>query len=619
MVVDQKNGDGLKPTNLAAISVSTSSNVLKSSSIMKTPDAVRPAELDLSTDKQSIKTKPSVKSKSEANVSVNASAVVNYQEMSKDVSPVINPLQTKAVSIKKEQVHPVGQSQLKPQDETSVKPQGHIHLQPQVSTMIKSLPTLGESQIHTQEKSPNETLAMRASLQDALKSQPSDKPLIQAQGSGLMATQSKSQVELSQKKDSHDQLNLKLPSFSQGLPIHGQTHPLSTSQLAEQSAFNIKDKAKPHPEEDESSLRKLLGLAEVPSNDKSHIQLQGHLQNQTASNMNTLHGQRSTVQNSQNKPHIQSHIKSIAQQTGQGKGRGQILSHAHNQTQGQPKTSSFRPNQLESRIQNQMQSLTHPQSQLQGQLQGQFHIAGREDQGHPLSQIQSMSPSPPRVLTHNNSPQRMQAPFSSPTNINKPKATGKTILDLLDEVSPPRNTQTFHSPESRPLSHATAVSSPLSSCSFQNVAQQRISPPRNIKATNSMAVSSSPPLSTPNMHPIRNVSPIRQISNNTGTFSNISPQKRLSSCSLQNIPSKLNQETPPSPRSPRQGYNYMSKVPSSPNLSCQFPMQSARSSPESHQRTSHLNTLASNYMALSSSDKANAQLTATSLLNSIVK
>ena len=631
MAIDQKNGDGPKPTNLTAISVSKSSNVLKSTSIMKTPDAVRPNELDLSTNKQSIKPKPSVESKSEVKVSVNAPVVGNYQAMSKDVSRVMNPLQTQGESIVKEQGHSLGQSQLKLQDELPVKPQSQIQLQPQVSTQIKTqdLSSLGVSQIQTKENNPNETSAMRTPLQDTLKSQPAEKPRILAQSSGLVTTQSKSQVELPEKKDtnSHDKLNLKSPSFSPGLSMHGQTHSLPTSQLADhsllkpQSAFKIKDKVKPRPEEDESSLRKLLGLAEVQTKDSSHIQLQGHLQNQTTSNMNT-HGQRSSVQNSQSNPHIQSHVQPITQQTGQGKGRGQILAHAHNQTQGQLKTSSYRQSQLESnnRIQNQLQALTHPQSQLQGQLQGQFHNAAREDQGHPLSQIQSMSPSPPRILSHNNPPQRIQAPFSSPTNIKKPKATGKTILDLLDEVSPPRNTQAFHSAENRPLSHATAVSSPLSSCSFQNVAQQhRISPPRNIKAPNTMAVSSSPPLSSPNMHSIRNVSPIRQMSNNTGTFSNISPPKRLSSCSLQNIPSKLNQETPQSPRSPRQGYNYLSKVPSSPNLSCQFPMQSARSSPESHQRTSHLNTLAPNYMALSSSDKPSTQLTATSLLNSIVK
>lgn len=637
MVIDQKNSEGVKPTNISTSSVSATNDVTKSTTVMKSPDAVRPEALNIPTDKQTIQLKPSVQSKTEADVPVKASVEVKSQVKSQDESRVIKPSQSSQL---------VGQSQMKRQNATQMKLQGPTQLKSQALTQIKPQDqTLrSESQVRAQEITPSEPI-VRTALQGTLQCQGVEKPRIPAQGSVLLATQGKPQAELSEQKDrnSPNQLNLKHPSQSQGQSIHVQTpnqslsssHPQDHSLLKPQSAAfqnQIKDRVKPRPEEDESTLRKLLGLTEVQSKDQSHIQLQGHVQNQTLvqkvnaqlQGQPALHGQRSTVQNSQNKPHVQSHVQPITQQTGQGKGRGQILTHAHNQTQVQLKTSAYRQNQLESqnRIQNQLQALTHAQGQVrgQGQLQGQFHTPPREDQGHPLSQVQSKSPSSPRVAVHTNSPQRiLQAAFNSQTNINKPKATGKTILDFLDEVNPSRNTQAFHSPDNRPLSHATSVSSPLSSCSFQNVSQEhQISPPRNIKTPNSMAVS-SPPLSSPNRHPIRNVSPIRQMSNNTGTFGNISPPKRLSSCSLQNIPSKLNQETPASPRSPRQGYNYMNKVASSPNLSCQFPMQPTRSSPESHQRTSHLNTLASTFMALSSSDKPNTQLTATSLLNSLAK
>ena len=624
MVIDQKNGEGAKTTNISTSSVSaTSDDVIKSTTVMKTPGAVRPDALNITTDKQNIHLKSSIQSKTTAIVPAKDPVEANSQKKPQDESRVINPLQSGLL---------IGQSRMKTENATEIKLQGQPQLKPQASTQIKPQDqiSLGESQIRAPEITSSEGL-VRTVLQDTLQCQPIDEPRISAQGSIL--SQGKPQVELPEQKDpnSQDQLNLKLSVQSQSQSIHGQTAnpPLSTSQpldhllLKPQSAFQnqIKDQVKPHPEEDECSLRKLLGLAEVQSKDQSRMQL---LQNQTLGKskvnaqlqgQSSIHGQRSAVQNSQNKPHVQSHGQ--PQQTGKVKGRGQMLTHVHNQTQGQLKTSAYRQSQLlesQNRIQSQLQALTHPQGQVrgQGQLQGQFP---REDQGHLLSQVQSKSPSSPRVAAHTSSPQRIQASFNSQTNINKPKGSGKTILDFLDEVNPSRNSQAFHNPENRPLSHVTSASSPLSACSFQNVSQQhQISPPRNIITANSMPIS-SPPLSSPNRHPIRNVSPIRQMSNNTGTFSNISPPKRLSSCSLQNIPSKLNQETPPSPRSPRQGYNYMTKVPSSPNLSCQFPMQPSRSSPESHQRSSHLNTLASNFMALSSSP--NTQLTATSLLNSL--
>ena len=601
MVVDQKNGDGANGLNLSTSSDSVASDAGASTNVMKTPGAVRPEALNISTDKQNIQVKASIQTKINADFPVKDPVEDNSQGKPQSDSLVMNSLHSGQLTRETRQPS----NEIKPQDQT----------------------TLGESQIRKEETTPSDSL-VKTALQDTSQRQPVEKHwLPKAQGS----VQDKLHAKLpEQDLNSQDQLVLQLSNQSQNQPIHFQSKVLSSNQPQDhslrkpQGAFQNqnKDQGKPRPEEDESSLRKLLGLAEVQTKDQSHIQL---LQNQhpAPSKVNpplqvppVIRGQRSTVQN---KPPIQSHVQ--PQQTGQGKGRGQILTHAHNQAPGQLKTSAYRQSQLESqnRIQSQLQALTHTQGQVlgQGQLQGQFP---REDPGHPVSKVQSKSPSSPRVTAHTNA-QRMQASFNSQANINKSNATGKTILDFLDEVSPSRNSQAFHNPESRPLSHPTSASSSLSSCSFQNISQQhQISQPRNIKTPSSMPVS-SPPLSSPNRHPIRNVSPIRQMSNNTGTFCNITPTKRLSSCSLQSIPSKLNQETPPSPtpRSPRQGYNYMTKVPSSPNLTCQFPVQPPRSSPENHQRPSHLNTLAPNFMSLSSSDKSNTQLTATSLLNSLAK
>ena len=597
MAVDQKNSEGAKALNSLTSSTSATSNVVASATVMKTPDAVRPDVLNISKDQQNIQLKPSIQTKIEPDLPAKDQVEIRSQGKPQDETRVFNPLHSShQLSVENRLKSPTS-NQINSQDQT----------------------TLDESQIRAQETTSSESL-VRTALQDTLQCQAVEKHRAPVQGS----LQDKPHMKHpEQDLNSQDQLNLKPSSQSQNQSIQCKTEALPSSQehslLKPQSAFQnmIKDQGKPRQKEDESSLRKLLGLAEVQTKDPSHAQL---LQNQTLaqSKVNAqlqgppvIRGQRSTVQN---KAHVQSHVQ--PQQTGQGKGRGQILTHAHNQTQGQLKTSAFRQSQLESqnRIQSQLQALS--QVRGQGQLQGQFP---REDPGHPVSQVQSKSPSSPRVTAHTNA-LRIQASFNSQANVSQSNATGKTILDFLDEVNPSRNAQAFHNPESRPLSHPTSASSSLSSCSFQNISQQhQISPPRSIKTPNSMPVS-SPPLSSPNRHPIRNVSPIRQMSSNAGTFSSISPPKRLSSCSLQNIPSKLNQETPQSPRSPRQGYNYMTKMPSSPNLSCQFPVQPSRSSPESHQRPTHLNTLASNFMALSSSDKSNnTQMTATSLLNSLAK
>lgn len=595
-----------KATTNSGSSAPATSEALKATSVMKPSDAVR-------SDTSNIQVIPSIASKPDCDVS--AKSTVEVKQLVKSEN-VINALQPGKHA---------GQSQLEVQSDNQVNIQHVDQFKSPLSTQLKPevQAPFGESQTLSKEKTLNASL-VKTALQDTLKARAAEKPRIPGQGSVHLPSDAvKPKTQPSQLKDTNhqDQVNLNVTNQSlQAQPMHNQSvssgFPRDFSPLEPQDASQSQhvDEVKRLLDDDESSLRELLGLADVGV-DQSHVQSRSHIQNKTLIQPKVnaqLQGPHAHpgqhVQNMQHTPvHVQPPVA-------QGKGRAPIL------TQSQPRPSVYRQSQQESqnRIQSQLNVLTHPQRQVGGELQGKFNPPPREDKSHPLSQ--SKSPNSPRALTpHTTSPQRMlQASFNSQINsINKPKTAEKTILDFFDEVSPPRNSQGFHSSENRPLSHVTSAPSSLSSCSFQNVSREhQITPPRNIKTPpNSM----SPPLSSPNRHPIRNVSPIRQMSNNTGTFGNISPQKRLSSCSLQNIPSKLNQERPASPCSPRQGYNYITKMPSAPNLSCQFTMQPSRSSPENHQRTSHMNTLASNYMALSSSDKHNSQLAATTLLNSLAK
>ena len=609
---------------------------------MITPDAVRPDVLNISPNKQNIHVKPS--GQSDANV-INAPTQLNSQ-----------------VNFKEESI-----DSLKTEGSSTIKEQGHIHMENQIQP--KDRISLTESQNKRECEN-----SVRTSLQDLQQFQPGEKPQNLAQDCLPHATQAKSQVDLSEKTDNDSQCSSQSfnetsnPSLSSLLQDHALPKPrqddnesnlrklLSLTDVQNTDKSHIQMQA--HVPSQNLAKSKVMSQGQAPAQGKRpahgqtsalgqtpahgqppvHGQTPAHGQpivhgQPAASGQLPAHGQPSTHGQplaqgqslSHGQPPAQGQSLALGQRSttqnsqdksqSQGQGRSQILTHTHNQTQSQRKPSAFRQSQLESQnhIQSQMQVLTHSQSPVRGQSQlaSQFRAPAREDQSHPLSQVQTKSPSSPRVSAHASPPQRVQSPFNSPAN--KPKATPKTILDFLDDISPSRNSPAFNNPENRPLSHAT--SSALSSCSFQNSQQHQISPPRNIKTVNSMPVS-SPPLSSPNRHPIRNVSPIRQMTNNTGTFVSLSPQKRLSSCSLQNIPSKINQETPPSPRSP---YNFINKGSSSPSLSCQFPMQPSRSSPESHQRPSHLNTLASNFMAPSSPDKPNALLTATSLLNSLAK
>ncbi|XP_028397602.1 ubinuclein-1-like [Dendronephthya gigantea] len=632
MVIDQGNDEATPLKNLANMSTSSVPSYLKSNTAFtNTPVAMRPDALNIATDKQNIELKTSVQSKIETEIPVKI-AVETPLVKPQDEPRVRNLLKLEGASVTK--VQDLLQSQIKLRKEAQLKLQSKTQAQTQV--MHEDEASLGKSHseiLEKQDQALNENLARSAS-QDTLEKT----KIPPSHGSLPLPTPGKTPKPQEQ-KNSHlpNNLELKFPSLPQGQSIHDQTSnqslipsqshdhsALKPPQNALQNPIKALEKPQSRQDDDDSSLRKLLGIAEPlgreqpPAKEHSHMQLQGHINNHARVQSNVsaqVQVHLPTAQNAQANAHVQSHGKPITQQTVQGKGRGQSLTNAHNQTQVQSKSIPYRQSQLESqnRIQNQLQGLTYPQGQMRSQ--SQFHAQPREDQGHPLSQVQSKSPSSPRVPAHANTSQRMQASFSSPTNISKPKAAGKTILDFLDEASP---LSPFHNtPESRPLSHVTSASPSLSSCSFQNTQQHQISPPRNIKTQNNMPTS-SPPLSSPNRHPIRNVSPIRQMSTNAGTFSNINVSKRLSSCSLQNIPSKINQETSPSPRSPRQGYNFLTKVPSSPNLSCQFPMQPSRTSPESHARSSsHLNTLTPNFMTLSSSDKPKTQLTATSLLNSL--
>ncbi|XP_046852876.1 ubinuclein-1-like [Xenia sp. Carnegie-2017] len=523
----------------------------------------------------------------------------------------------------------------KSQSEKVTKSQMVSLIQPQINVKMENKASLSESLSvrKTMTTNPNQMTLTLPNQHHTKKpeSQKANFPL------SMISTQVNSEET---SRISQNTQNMKHPKQSKVLS--NQDQPSETSEIKHTLNNQINDTLGCNQmQNDDCSLRRLLGNETVLKNDNSSSQsnLHDHVPLQSMvgiQKQNSFNGDSCAEQNSQNNSLAQSPLQTIVQQINST--NVQNLGHTHSTISDDRQNAAIIQNQFESpnRISN--QPLSHPQIQrTHGKIHGQTLIQlshsqypgqgqlKREDPSHPLAQARTQSPTSPRVLPQ--SPQGVPAvAYSSPNGRNQVKQAGrlfwiiwtKLVLLVLQRPSIPMKDDHIliqhhlHCRLVRFKMSPNNIKSLLRSMVSNNMTVPSPSSPSTGNRRGSINVSPSPPRSMVSNN-MTVPSPSSPSPGNRRASINVSPQlpcfpNRLSSCSLQNISSKTNQDTM---RSPRQVYSCMNKVPSSPNMNCQFPMQS---SPDSHHRSSHLNTQVTDFMP--TSNNRDPQLN-TSLLNSL--